>query len=63
MRKKKRGNKLSDEQVLEIFKSLWPYPVLAAMYKVSVPLICQIKTGGRWNSVTGLPYRNRGKVS
>lgn len=60
---RKKGNKLSDEQVLEIFKSLWPYPVLAAMYKVSVPLVCQIKTGVRWNRVTGLPYRDRRKVS
>lgn len=58
-RRNKPGLKLTEIDVSEIFTSLDKYSKLAKKYKVSIPLVCMIKTGIRWNRVTNLPYRER----
>ena len=52
-RGEKHNSKLTEEQVLSIFRSSERTSVLAAEHGVAVPTICNIRAGKRWAWLTG----------
>lgn len=51
--------KLTVTKVLEIFNSKVPSKKMCSLYGISASVVRQIRNGGSWNSVTGLPRKQR----
>lgn len=56
---KRKGRRLSKEQVLEIFNSSKKRKDMSVMYGVSVSIIASIKTGRNWSHITGKQHEQK----